>query len=153
MYDLMRKELQQTHMANKFYVTVHDCPYYEQFCTHKNQKRQLKMIFSDGPPKYIGMDILRPLPRTKQSKKLFAVTIDRYNKLTKDRKPFVMNATSAAPVFWEQQVAYFGIASKLPTDNGPRFVLSFFFAVHNTIGLKKHHHRVPLENKRPGGTF
>lgn len=65
MYDSMRNALYWHHMANDVHTTVRDCRACGQNRTHGRQQRQLKLFFFDGSLKYIRMDILRPLPKTK----------------------------------------------------------------------------------------
>lgn len=70
-------------MANEVYAIVFEWPDYSQNYTYGKIPRQTKGFFTEGVLKHIGMDILRPLPRTKENNYIVVVSTDRYSELTK----------------------------------------------------------------------
>lgn len=64
-YDSMRKKLPCPHTVNDFYSTVRHCSSCVQSHKHGKRQLQLKLFFPKSALKYMGMDILGPLLRTK----------------------------------------------------------------------------------------
>lgn len=76
--------------------------------------------------RYVGIDILGPLRKSKQDNQFVVVMTDRYTNLTKPIQTTNTNANTVARIFIEYWVASFGIPYKVVTDNGPQFVAKFF---------------------------
>lgn len=74
--DFMWNFLYQPHMANDVYVTVCDCISYAQNRARR-RKRHLKLIFPGNVFKYVGMDIIRPLLKTREGTQFFVVGTHR----------------------------------------------------------------------------
>lgn len=81
-YDSMRREFHWSHMANDACSTVRDC----QSCAknrHTNNRQRKMCLFSlAGPPEFVAIDLLGPLPKTKADNQYIIVKTDRFSKLT-----------------------------------------------------------------------
>lgn len=86
-------------MANDVYITVCDCHSSAQSAMHDKRQRQLKLFFQEGPLEYIGMDILRHLPKTRKGDRFAVEITDRYTKRTKAIPTFKTNSTTVTCIF------------------------------------------------------
>lgn len=128
MYDFIRNVLCWTHMVKEINSSVSDCHSCAQIHTLCNSQRQLNMFFLEASLKNIGMDILRPLPRTKQAIQFVLVIMNRYTKPTKLIRTTERSASTTAFFCPEHWVASYRISSKMLTDHGPQFVSRCFVA-------------------------
>lgn len=83
MYDSIINDLFWPDIANTAYATVRDRRSRVQNRTHGKHQRQLKLFLPEGSLEYIGMEILGPQPKTKQSNLFVVVMTDLYNKMIK----------------------------------------------------------------------
>ena len=137
MYDTMRCEFYWPHMANDVYETVQRC----ESCaatrgTQYTKQKHLRLFPANGPLEFVAMDILGPLPKTKQGNQFVVVLTDRYSKLTRAIPTGKTTATTVATIFVDHWVIPYGIPNYVLTDNGPQFVAKFFASVCLALGVK-----------------
>lgn len=88
-----------------------------------------------GSFEYVGMDVLVPLPKTKQGNLFFIARTDRYTRLTKAILTPKTTTTTVACKFLKHWVSRFGITSDLLTDDGQQFVSRFFVPFYSMLGV------------------
>jgi len=82
------------------------------------------------------VDIFEPIPATKAGNRFMLVITDRFFKLTKCvalRRITVLSVASAIIDAW---VACYGSPDRILSDQGPRFMSSFFIAVMRVLGTE-----------------
>lgn len=133
LYDVMKMELYGPHKADDVYYTVRDCRSIVHNRLHGKWQRQLKQFFPEGLLEWIGMDMLRPVPKANQGRRFMAVMTDRYNRFTKVIPTAKTNATEISRSVLEHLVTNYGSLSKLLTDSHPYFLSKVFVVMYSTF--------------------
>lgn len=121
-------------MANDVYAIDCGC----RSCTHSHtwqKHRQLELFSTDGPSEYVGMNILRPLPKKEESSPFVFHLAYRYVKLMKATQTSKRNTMTVARIFLENWVDNFGILLKPLINMDLWCVPRFFVAVCSTLGM------------------
>lgn len=80
-YDTMQKKFFWSHMAIDVYETVINCATCASINEPTKLKRHLQFFPASGPLKYVAVDILGSLSRTKNGNEYIIVMTDRYLKI------------------------------------------------------------------------
>lgn len=123
-------------MVNDVFYTVLDC----QSCakargTLTKSQKNFQFFPANGPFKFVAMDILGPLPKTKSGERFIVFITDSYSKLT---SAMPMNDTTAllvAACFLNNWVFLYGIPNSILTYNLPQFIAQFFRYVCAILGI------------------
>jgi transposase InsO family protein len=138
MFRTMRRSFYWPHMAEDVYETVRQC---EACARNRISERRhtnfLKLFPAKGPLESVAMDILGPLPRTKDGNRFLLVIADRYTKVTRTVPLRNVTALSVARAFVDQWVYVYGPPVSLLTDNGSQFTAKFFQTACAELGISK----------------
>lgn len=114
------------HMANDVYATVYAC----KSCARNNPRYKRQRPLQVFPPSesldFIAMDILDPLPRTRNGNQKVVVTTYWYVKLKRAIPTAKTTATYDTNVFFQNWVTPYSILKYFPTDNGSKSGSKFF---------------------------
>jgi len=138
MYDTLRQHFYWPLMYG-------DIEYYVATCrscaktrgTIRQHQAKLQLFRPNGPLEDVAVDLLGPLPRTKNHKRFILVINDRY---TKTARAIPMEKTTAphvAAAFLNNWVFPYGIPKSILSDNGPQFISEFFEYVLAVLGVKR----------------
>ena len=103
---------------------------------HKKQHKT-KVFPPSGPLDDIAMDLLGPLPQTRNGNQFILVITDRYSKLA---RAIPMNKTTApfvAAAVLNNWIFCYGIPNTILTDNGTQFISEFFKTVCHIMGIRR----------------
>jgi hypothetical protein len=95
---------------------------------------------------FVAMDILGPLPKTKQGNRFVLVMCDRFSKLVQTVALPSQTKEVTSRVLVERWVAVYGIPEVILTDNGSNFASRFFKIVTTILGIHQcsPHPTIPL---------
>lgn len=86
--------------------------------------------------KYTGTGMFMPLPKSRYGNQFVSVMWDWYNKITNSILASYTIDTIVLRIFTKYRLANFEIMSKVLTISGHEFVLKFFVAVFNNLGVR-----------------
>lgn len=101
---------------------------------HRTTK--LNIFPPDGPLEFIAMDVLGPLPKTKNNNRFCLVICDRFTKVSIAVPVPDQTASTCAQAFVDRWVCYYGVPLILLTDNGSNFASKFFSVLTHILGIK-----------------
>lgn len=84
-YNFLRKTLYSPHLANDVYGTVRDSRAWGHNHTDGKRQQHLNHFIREGQLGYMCMDVLAPLPKSKQGNQYLVMMTDRNTKFTKPR--------------------------------------------------------------------
>ena len=137
MYQTLRRTFYWPSMALDVFNTVRQCSACakERLSLRKHSKF-LKLFPAQRPLEFVAIDILGPLPRTKNGYKYLAVITDRYSKFTQTVPLRNVTAWTLAKAFCDHWAFIFGPPKYLLSDNGGQFISKFFQSVCNILGTR-----------------
>jgi Integrase zinc binding domain/Integrase core domain/RNase H-like domain found in reverse transcriptase len=105
----------------------------------KSQKKtsHMKLFPPNAPLEFVGIDILGPLPVTRDGNRFLLIITDRYYKLTKAVPMRKITANEVSCAFFVHWIACYVVPLILLSDNGAQFVAKFFQAICTTLGVKQ----------------
>lgn len=116
MYDSVNSGFHCPHMSGDNYATVKDCCFCVQNRTNVELQRQLKLLFPEGPLEYIGVDILRPLLKSKERNQFLFMRTVGYAKLKMAIQTSTINVNRVAHISLEHWMEHTVFRlSNLPT--------------------------------------
>jgi len=138
MYQTLRRTYYWPSMALESYSYLRSC--YK--CTQeqlasKHARSPMKLFPASGPLEYVAIDILGPLPRTKQGNQYLLVIADRFSKLVRTVPLKRITALSVAQAFANEWVCVYGPPLYLLSDNGTQFKSSFFKDICQRMGTRQ----------------
>jgi Integrase zinc binding domain len=100
MVKVVRRAFFWPRIAEAVYETVRQCDVCARNrIAEKRKKNPLRLFPAKGPLESVAMDILGPLPRTKQGNRFLLVIADRFSKVTKSIPLRALTALSVARMF------------------------------------------------------
>jgi Integrase core domain/Chromo (CHRromatin Organisation MOdifier) domain len=97
----------------------------------------LKLFPPSAPFEFVAMDILGPLPETKDGNRFLLVIVDRFSKLTRTVPLKTITAEEVSKAFVNEWFCVYGAPVVLLSDNGTQFVSKFFQSVCRLLGVKQ----------------
>lgn len=94
-------------MAIGVYAMVRDCCSCPSNHVYGQNKRQLKLFFTDRSLQYLRVDILEPVPKTKKGHQFVFVMTEGHIMLTKAIPTLKTNTGTASRIFLEHLAANF----------------------------------------------
>jgi transposase InsO family protein len=101
---------------------------------HRTTK--LNIFPPDGPLEFIAMDVLGPLPKTKNNNRFCLMICDRFTKISVAVPVPDQTASTCAQAFVDRWICYYGVPLILLTDNGSNFASKFFSVLTHILGIK-----------------
>ena len=137
MYQTLRRTFYWPSMALDVFNTVRQCsPCAKERLSLRKHSKFLKLFPAQRPLEFVAIDILGPLPRTKNGNKYLAVITDRYSKFVQTVPLRNVTAWTLAKAFCDHWAFVFGPPKYLLSDNGGQFISKFFQSVCNILGTR-----------------
>lgn len=114
------------------------------FRTNKKQ-RKFRLLLSVGPPRFVDINILSPLAKTKDKNEYVVIITDHYSKLTKPIPTAKTTARITAIMLIAHSLPNFGIMFKAPIDNESQLTYRFFDSLYKELRFKS----VPTTEHQP----
>ena len=136
MHNRVRRSFYWPHMAADIAVTVRECEH----CA-KNRVRLLKqankmrLFPATTPLECVAIDILGPLPKSKDGYRFLLVITDRFTKLTHAFPLKRIRADDVAVKFVDEWIFKYGAPKELVSDNGSQFVSLLFQEVCKLLSI------------------
>lgn len=89
----------------------------------------MHLVSPSGPPKFMRIDKLGPLTKTKQGNRFVFVKTDWYSEITTAIPTGKVTAIAVATVFLEQRMVPYKIPNIALTNNGPQFLMKILTAL------------------------
>ena len=136
MHRRLRRKFYWPHMAADVATTVHEC----ESCAKNRirlmkQANKLKLFPATTPLECVAIDILGPLPKSKDGYRFILVVTDRFTKLTHAFPLKKIKADDVAVMFVNEWVFKYGAPEQLVSDNGPQFVSLLFQQVCKLLSI------------------
>jgi hypothetical protein len=96
----------------------------------------LNIFLSIGPLEFIAMDVLGPLPNTKNNNRFCLVICDRFTKVSIAVPVPDQTASTCAQAFADRWICYYGVHLIMHTDNGSNFASNFFSVLTHILRIK-----------------
>ena len=135
MYANMRRVFYWPQMAADIFGTVRRC--YSCARERLRQRKRfepLQLFQPERPLEDVAIDVLGPLPETKNGYKYVLVVTDRFSKLTQAIPIKNVDAYTCAVQFVQHWIFKYGPPARLLSDNGTNFLAKFFQEVCRTLG-------------------
>ena len=135
MYANMRRVFYWPQMAADIFGTVRRC--YSCARERLRQRKRfepLQLFPPERPLEDVAIDVLGPLPETKNGYKYVLVITDRFSKLTQAVPLKNVDAYTCAVQFVQHWIFKYGPPARLLSDNGTNFLAKFFQEVCRTLG-------------------
>ena len=138
MYANLRRDFFWPSMAGDCKAAVARCPECSRRQLRQRRRRAstLKLFMPNGPLEFVCVDILGPLPPTKNGNKFLLVMADRFSKLTRAVALPDARAETVARAFLEHWLSVYGVPLVCLSDNGSNFRSKFFQSVCGLLGIK-----------------
>lgn len=141
MYDTMRRKYYWPIMYGDVEHYVWNCRSCAQVDgTLTKSQTKLQLFPATAPFEELAIDLVGPLPKTRNGKKHILVITDRYSKLSRATAMAQVTAPYIASVMLNTWIFPYGIPDSILTDNGPQFIADFFEHLCAILGVK----RVPI---------
>lgn len=105
--------------------------------TKFNQHRKLELISPAGTLKFMAIDILESLPRTKAGYQFVVIMTNKYTKLERVIPTAKITSTQVANIFINDWRISYGISNTVFSDNGREFFRKFFTSLWFYVGSTK----------------
>lgn len=125
MFHTLRQTYYSTHMTREFYMTIAQCASCAQNGIHYRRKRRLQLFPVEGSLRFFAIDILPPLPKTRQRSQYGLAITERYSKLKRAIATSNSTASHVENLFFDHRIVLFGFPTYLLTDDGPQFGSNF----------------------------
>ena len=136
MYNTMRRKYYWPSMVADVYAWVAQCSGCARNRVHGQTHTSLMRLFPATEPfSGLAMDLLGPLPTSRNGHRFILVICDRFTKLTRAIPLKVTTALAIASVFLDHWVAAYGVPDTVLTDNGPQFAAVFLQGVLGMLGI------------------
>ena len=136
LYSTMRLRFLWPFMYDDLVHHVRNCRTCVQAKGVKGKKQHKTKLFPPtGPLDDIAIDLLGPLPRTKNGNSFIAVITDRYSKLTRAIPMKETTAPFMAATLLNNWIIPYGIPNSILSDNGPQFVAEFWKTTLAILGI------------------
>lgn len=138
MYDTLRRQAYWRLMYSDVENYVANCTSCAKMQgTLTKHQSYLKLCPATFPLQDVAMDLVGPLPKTKDGKRYVLVITDRYTKLARAVAMSKTTAPHVSSTFLSHWVFPYGVPTSVLTDNGPQFIAEFFEFLCATIGVKR----------------
>lgn len=121
-YESMRLEYYWMHMVSHFYTIVDDCKHCAKKRAMLKHECHLILVPPTSPLDSSAVDILGPLPRTKNGNRFDVVITDRCSKLTRAIQTTKTSTSYTAKTLFDNSMFLEGIPLFLLPYNSPQFV-------------------------------
>lgn len=125
MYETLRRHVFWPHIAADVYSTLKTCQRCPKMQTKFAHQRQLEQFPANRSLKIIAIDILGPLPRTKEGMRYVVFMTDRYTILTRAIQTATVTSTETAKIFVKQWVMPYEIPKTVLAGNRQQVVSKF----------------------------
>jgi len=137
MYDTLRKGLYWPSMIVDVYATVRGCETCARDRIQVNKHTNpLKLFPAVKPLEEVAIDLLGPLPKSRNGRLYVLVIADRYSKLCRLVALSSTKSHIVARAFCESWVFVYGAPRTILSDNGPQFKAKAFLETCRILGIK-----------------
>ena len=138
MYMSLRRTYYWPGMALDCFNVVRNCvPCCKRRVTLKRHTSFLKLFPAKRPGEHVAIDILGPLPKTRNGFIYLLVITDRFSKLTKVIPLRSISSYVVAKAFCDEWVFNYGQPAFLLSDRGTQFTARFFNTVCDILGIRQ----------------
>ena len=138
LYQTLREKFYWPFMAGDAIAHVSSCRSCAKARGLLRKKQHKTVLFPPrGPLADIAMDLLGPLPMTKNGNQFILVITCRYSKLTRSIPMSKTTAPFIATSTLNHWILPYGIPESILTDNGSQFIAEFFKTVCYILGIKR----------------
>lgn len=137
MYDFLRRDFYWRSMAANIYNKILlrlDCPRLGIEFRHLSI---VELLSLSSPLKFVTINILGPLPRTKYGIQLIMIIIDRYIKVNQAIQITKITSTQLANSSFNNWVTTYGILDLFLSYNGLQYVRNIFTSIYASLRVKK----------------
>lgn len=132
----MQREFFWPHIANDVYKTISTCSTCAWNSALPKLIKELQLLPTNGPLKFVAIDILGPLPRTRNENQYVIVMTDKYSKLTRAMQTGKTSSSHFGNVSFDSQVVLYFTPVYVQLKHGVKFNSKMFSALGTMLDVK-----------------